>query len=298
MADHLPHKGSQGAQSQKILTDGIKCGCGQFFFFLLDARTAQTGSGFSCRLQPQEKEHGTAWGRSKERGSAMGLDQGSEPRWSGRARRSRDARKECDGEETEQLAQVTASGTKTQEQKRARPRPGAPGHVQAREHGTGGPAATPRAAGRTLRAVPGHPCAPAAGAAGLGRSARTGATEGESAVGACTLGRRASWPRTAEEERGDGAAGREPRQTTFCRGMRTRERESGSGRKRRGNGAVRTTVRRRPITGEVVPGDTMRHRAGCRARRGSTRGIPPWPGRGMGEERVGRERKKDPCVRT
>jgi hypothetical protein len=99
----------------------------------------------------------------------MGLDQGSEPRWSGRARRSRDARKECDGEETEQLAQVTACGTKTQEQKRARPRPGALGRVRAREHVTGGSAATPRA-------VPGRPWAPAAGAAGLGRSVRTGAT--------------------------------------------------------------------------------------------------------------------------
>jgi hypothetical protein len=29
-------------------------------------------------------------------------------------------------------------------------------------------------------------------------------------------------------------------------------------------------------------------------RRGSTRGMPPWPGRGMGEECLGRERKKDP----
>jgi hypothetical protein len=106
----------------------------------------------------------------------MGLDEGSEPRWSGRARRSRDARKECDGEETEQLAQVTASGTKTQEQKRARPRLGAPGRMRAHEHVTGVSAAMPRAAGRALRAVPGCPWAPAAGAAGLGRSARTGAT--------------------------------------------------------------------------------------------------------------------------
>jgi hypothetical protein len=140
------------------------------------------------------------------------------------------------------------------------------------------------------------------GACCRGRGSREeradGGYRGESAVGACMLGHRASWPRTAEEERGDGAAGREPRQTTLCRGMRTRERESGSGRKGRGNGAVRTTVHRQPITGEVVPGDTMRHRAGCRARRGSTRGIPPWPGRGMGEERVRRERKKEERVRT
>jgi hypothetical protein len=33
-----------------------------------------------------------------------------------------------------------------------------------------------------------------------------------------------------------------------------------------------------------------------RARKGSARGTRPWPGRGMGEGRVGREGKKDPCV--
>jgi|UPI000221AFF9 hypothetical protein len=87
----------------------------------------------------------------------MGLDQGSEPRWSGRARRSRDAHKECVGEETGQLAPVTTSSTKTQEQKRARPCPGAPGRVRAREEVAGGSAATPRAAGRALRAVPRKP---------------------------------------------------------------------------------------------------------------------------------------------
>ena len=136
------------------------------FFFLFDARTAQTGIGFSCRLQPQEKEQRTAWGRRKERGSAMGLDQGSEPRWSGRARRSRDAHKECVGEETGQLAQVTASSTKTQEQKRARPCLGAPGRVRAREEVAGGSAATPRAAGRALRAVPRKPRPARASSAG------------------------------------------------------------------------------------------------------------------------------------
>jgi hypothetical protein len=46
------------------------------FFFLFDARTAQTGIGFSCRLQPQEKEQRTAWGEKE----GEGIGQGSEPR--------------------------------------------------------------------------------------------------------------------------------------------------------------------------------------------------------------------------
>jgi hypothetical protein len=46
------------------------------FFFLFDARTTQTGIGFSCRLQPQEKEQRMAWGEKE----GEGIGQGSEPR--------------------------------------------------------------------------------------------------------------------------------------------------------------------------------------------------------------------------
>jgi hypothetical protein len=57
------------------------------FFFLFDARTAQTGIGFSCRLQPQEKEQRTAWGEKGE-----GIGQRSEPRRSRASSRAQHGR--------------------------------------------------------------------------------------------------------------------------------------------------------------------------------------------------------------
>jgi hypothetical protein len=148
----------------------------------------------------------------------MGLDQGSEPRWSGRARRSRDAHKECVGEETGQLAPVTTSSTKTQEQKRARPCPGAPGRVRAREEVAGGSAATPRAAGRALRAVPRKPRPARASSAGRALHGPQGCSPGRLPGQEATHGRGQARARTGNctgesarhgEEEGEGRGERE-----------------------------------------------------------------------------------------